>query len=567
MSVARLGGILLAAILAVLALVPAAASAATRLEPCVGTSPGETLHSPYGAKAVSFACEAQQSRHGAGDFAVEFRFAPIVPSVDDPHVLRLASVWQDAALIRFRYADGSQRTIEYTSQNASRWLQFGAILEFPVPRSSAALTGMAIETRGTANLRGVVLGSALMPKSVSESMNRKLIGMYAGFAGLSLALIVYNLALWGALRHRFQLIYCAMVGSILAYMFTSSGAIMQAFPELANNDRLRFNYALLGLSGVTASWFVRNFFEDGVLPEWLKRSGDALCIAALASAIAFAGFAPTGIWVLDRFYFSVLGLILLMIVPILYYVWRNKSRFRWMFTLAWSAPVLTSFARILHGFGFLPYNFWLDNGNLIALAFESLVSAVLITQRLRDLSSERDIARAGEISALRLANSDPLTGLLNRRAFLDRAIGRTEPQRLLLIDIDRFKAINDYLGHDAGDEVLRRVADAIQTCRPPESLAVRLGGEEFALLIPLARQAECTPDIVLETVRAHSMPMDRKVTVSLGYVDGYVDTDEHWRRLYRLADTALLRAKSDGRDRACRATDFASGSKGAIAQA
>lgn len=88
------------------------------------------------------------------------------------------------------------------------------------------------------------------------------------------------------------------------------------------------------------------------------------------------------------------------------------------------------------------------------------------------------------------------------------------------------------------------------------AFAVRLGGEEFALLVPLSRAAECPPELVLDAVRGCDMPLGWRVTVSLGHADGRVDSDAAWRRLYRLADSAL-RAKSDGRDRACRATDFA----------
>lgn len=158
---------------------------------------------------------------------------------------------------------------------------------------------------------------------------------------------------------------------------------------------------------------------------------------------------------------------------------------------------------------------------------------------------------------MRLANSDPLTGLLNRRAFIHLAIGRTAAHRLMLVDIDHFKSINDRLGHDAGDEVLCAVAEVLQACRPPGSLAVRLGGEEFALLVPLQHQRECPPERILGAIRAHRMPLDWKVTVSLGFAEGRVTSEEDWKRLYRLADAALYRAKADGRDRACRATDFA----------
>jgi diguanylate cyclase (GGDEF)-like protein len=556
MIVARFLGMMLTVVFAALALVPASAHAAVRLEPCVAVAKAYSLTDPYGEKAIRFACEERQHRRGAGDFVVDFQFAPVSAAPDDPLVFRITSVWQDTARFRFRFADGTSAELAFSQQQASRYLQLGAIFEVPVPRRDAALTGMTLETTGTANLRGVVLGAALMPRSASHGLTDWLVALYAGFVGLVLALIVYNLSLWAALRHRFQLDYCAMVAAITAYMFTSSGAVMQLFPAIGNHDRLRLNYILLTISAVTAMRFIRSFFEERVLPAWLRRTIDILCIVALVSSLAFAALAPTGIWVLDRFYFGSLSLVLSLVLVVLYYARRNRSRYFWMFTIAWTAPILTSFARSLHGLGLLPYSFWLDNGNLIALAIEALLSSVLITVRIRELSRERDNALEGEQSALRLAGSDPLTGLLNRRAFLEKGIGREGGFRLMLLDIDHFKGINDRIGHEAGDQVLRALAEVIQSYRPHGSLAVRLGGEEFGLLIPLARQAEYLPDSVIAAVRATAMPLGQKVTVSLGFADGSVATEEDWKRLYRLADAALYRAKSDGRDRACRATDF-----------
>jgi diguanylate cyclase (GGDEF)-like protein len=553
MIVARFWGLILTAVLAVLAFAPAQARAATRLEPCVAAAPGHTDNT---SKSIRFTCEEDQQRRGPGDFVVDFRFAPVNPAIDDPLVLRMTSVWQDQTRFRFAYADGSSAELVYRQQQASHYLQYGAIFQIPVPRRAAALTGITLETNGTANLRGVVLGAELLPRSESQALTRWLIALYAGFVGLVLALIAYNLSLWAALRHRFQLDYCAMVAGITAYMFTSSGAVMQLFPELANHDRLRFNYVLLTLSAVAAMRFIRSFFEERMLPGWLNRTLDLVCLVAVASSIAFAALAPTGIWLLDRFYFGSLSLVLAMVFVVLYYARRNRSRHFWMFTIAWIAPLLASIARSLHGFGVIPYSFWLDNGNLIALAAEALLSSMLITARLRELSRERDTALEGEQSALRLAGSDPLTGLLNRRAFLDKAIGREGGFRLMLLDIDHFKAINDRIGHDSGDQVLRKLAEVIQAARPKGSLAVRLGGEEFGLLIPQARQTDCQPENLVAAVRAKAMPLGQTVTVSVGFADGTVGSEEDWKRLYRLADAALYRAKADGRDRACRATDF-----------
>jgi diguanylate cyclase (GGDEF)-like protein len=535
---------------------PSRAAGTIPMPPCTGRAALQAETVPYGARAILFDCVKDQQRYGAGDFSVPLTFAPIALDVRDPRVLRLTSVWQDAASFRFAYADGAVEQVAFTSETASRYLKIGALFEIPIPHRDAALTGITITTRGTANLRGVVLGPAIVPAKESTRLTIRLVGLYAAFAGLSLALIVYNFALWAAMRHRFQLMYSGMVTAILAYAFTSSGYAMTVFPALANNDRLRLNYVLLTISGVVAMQFMRHFFEPGILPRWLRRTIDAVCAVALVSAFAFAWAAPTGIWILDRFYFSTMGALVALILPVLVYAWRNRSRHLTMFALAWSAPVAVSVLRMLHGFGFVPYSFWLDNGNIIALAIEALLSSFLITARLRELGRERDQAQEREILARRLANTDPLTGLLNRRAFLELAIGAPENRRLMLIDIDHFKGINDRFGHDTGDDVLRGVADAIQSCRPAGSLAVRLGGEEFALLIPLSAARECRPEMVLDRVRRRPMPQGARVTVSLGYADGAVASEEDWKRLYRLADAALYRAKADGRDRACRLTDF-----------
>lgn len=546
----------LAALVAVLVAAPAAA--AIPLQPCIAkVDPAGSEAERLIQSSAYSVCGARQSELGSGDFAIQMRFAPQVSNPEDPLIFSHSSVWQDWQRVIFHYVDGTTAAVEFSSRDASSFMVLGATFQIPVPPRAAPLDAIHIQTLGSANWRGVVLGPQLMKQSEARNINNWLIALYAGFGGLSLALLAYNLALWSALRHRFQLYYCVMVAGLAGYTFTASGAALLAMPWMDNNDRLRLNYVVLIIAGAAAMRFIIEYFGRETFSNWLRRSVDIFAGLLIANALAFALLAPWGGLLFDTFYFWAGGVLLCLVFPILFEAWRARAPHFWFFVLAWSAPVAASFARAAHGIGLLEYSFWMDNGNLVALSIESLLSTALIVARLRDLSVERDEARAGERTALRLANSDGLTGLLNRRAFLELAIGRTEPHRLLLIDIDRFKQINDRIGHDAGDEVLREVARVLQALRPHNSLAVRLGGEEFALLVPLSRQHECTVLQVLEAVRQRSMPFGVKVTVSLGYADGQVDTDEGWRRLYRLADSALYRAKSDGRDRACRATDFA----------
>jgi len=423
------------------------ASAAVPLQPCLAKlDPAATPAEVLVRETASYDCTSNQSSFGSGNFAVQMRFAPLISSPDDPLVLSHSSVWQDWQRVIFHYVDGTTTAVEFSSADAGKFLVIGATLQIEVPPRAAPLDAIHVETRGSTNWRGVLQGAQLMKRSEAARVSSWLIALYAGFAGLSLALLAYNFALWRALRHRFQLYYCVMVAGLALYAISSSGALMLAMPWLDNNDRLRINYLLLIPAGVAALRFMIHYFGRKIFSVGLLRAIDFFSVLMIADSVAFAIFAPWFGWLFDGIYFWAGAAMLGLVFPLLYQAWRARARHFWFFVLAWTAPIFASLIRAGHGMGLIEYNFWLDNGNLIALSIESLLSTMLIVARLRDLSAERDQARAGERSALRLANSDPLTGLLNRRAFIDLAIGRVQPHRLMLVDLDHFKAINDKLG-------------------------------------------------------------------------------------------------------------------------
>ena len=160
----------------------------------------------------------------------------------------------------------------------------------------------------------------------------------------------------------------------------------------------------------------------------------------------------------------------------------------------------------------------------------------------------------------RLARFDSLTGLANRRVFeaaLNREVARADrsgnPLSLVLIDVDHFKAVNDQLGHQAGDEVLRHVGKALAGEARETDLAARYGGEEFCVLLP-----GCPPEeavIVAERLRAAIAARQKPtaVTASAGVATLPLDGGDG-RALVAAADRALYQAKRSGRDRTCAAT-------------
>lgn len=151
---------------------------------------------------------------------------------------------------------------------------------------------------------------------------------------------------------------------------------------------------------------------------------------------------------------------------------------------------------------------------------------------------------------------DPLTGLLNRKALERRAeelegqAGLTgSPVAVVAVDLDGFKQVNDRLGHDAGDAVLREVAYAMRKGLRGFDLLYRVGGDEFLVLLPGGEAEDATR--IAEELRAAVEELDgdcADVTLSLGIASAR-GTDVDVRRLRAEADRALYTAKSAGRNR------------------
>jgi diguanylate cyclase (GGDEF)-like protein len=172
--------------------------------------------------------------------------------------------------------------------------------------------------------------------------------------------------------------------------------------------------------------------------------------------------------------------------------------------------------------------------------------------RMETLRMEEQLRRA--------ATTDELTGLLNRRAFLaalDTEIARSErsgsPLALALIDLDHFKSVNDRFGHAGGDEVLRRFADTAREAMRTADVIGRLGGEEFAVLMPDTDQVqsgiagERLRDAVARRRVVLSTGALAPVTISVGVAHHHAGEERD--RLIIRADEALYEAKDSGRNR------------------
>jgi diguanylate cyclase (GGDEF)-like protein len=149
------------------------------------------------------------------------------------------------------------------------------------------------------------------------------------------------------------------------------------------------------------------------------------------------------------------------------------------------------------------------------------------------------------------ASTDPLTGLLNRRSFEERAANLVAGQRfgLIMADLDSFKTLNDVYGHSTGDRALRRFATVLRSTTSPEDAVARIGGEEFVVLVPFAGTDEgaALAERLRAELRNQHHGAEPAFTVSLGVAEGTDIDDLH--NVIAAADRALFAAKAGGRDR------------------
>ncbi|RTL55317.1 MAG: GGDEF domain-containing protein [Bradyrhizobiaceae bacterium] len=206
---------------------------------------------------------------------------------------------------------------------------------------------------------------------------------------------------------------------------------------------------------------------------------------------------------------------------------------------------------------------WWTKMIVLGTIFAIMAVSVLVLMRL--LESELRRRAAAEAAAEELARTDSLTGLANRRWFdeeMARKWARTSregaPMSLLMIDVDHFKPFNDTYGHQVGDEALTAVAGAIgDLVRRPDDLVARYGGEEFVVLLPDtdeagAGQVAAAIGAAIRRLRiTHGASAYRIVTVSIGSATAMPGTGMTRSGLIRCADTALYRAKDEGRNRVC----------------
>jgi two-component system, sensor histidine kinase LadS len=408
------------------------------------------------------------------------------------------------------------------------------------------------------------------------------------YLGMLLAMALFNLLLLTVLRERAYLLYVCFVLSfgLGAMAFTGVGPrYLWSEASEWTNRLLPFS---LCMSGFIGTLFARTFLDTRrYLPTWHRITGLVVwgwLLLTLSSLIMPLHLALKSM--------STLGIVcgLVLIACITQAARRNIPGAR-IFLVAWSMLVLGSLILALRNFGWLPSNLFTTYAMHIGSALEILLLAFALAARLLAFKKQKEAAQASALAAqtelvetlraheleleqrvsertaeLAEANArleamvlqDPLTGLANRTALerhIEHALRRTRRREdylaVMLIDLDGFKQINDQLGHETGDVVLRHIGDRLRLIAREADFVARLGGDEFVLVAENMQTREQTHYIAERFLDALCMPIELgHQSVSVGASIGITLTcaaEPDMALLLRQADMAMYARKRSGR--------------------
>lgn len=379
--------------------------------------------------------------------------------------------------------------------------------------------------------------------------------MIAFAFGALMAVALAALLIWFVLKDNLFILYASLFALQALYLAYLSG---QGF------DWPWFSYALpfgshawnvpVALSGAAACLFVREIadlkrFSPRVyrIFGWLAIAFVVLTFSNLADLIGLSGLVAA----IGNLIF--LGAAVFTLV-VAFMAWRRGSRAAGWFLLAWVLLETTTIATAVRlllsepegAEGLLYYG----------LPLSMVIAAVFVALGVADRLREQRVALT---DAERRAQTDPLTGVLNRRSIVERldaacarARARGLPITLLFIDLDHFKEINDTRGHAAGDACLRAIIAPIQAELRQSDVVGRYGGEEFVVILSSADAAAAVPiaERILERVahaQVEGFGAPIRLTCSIGVASS--DTLGVWgERLIASADEAVYAAKRSGRN-------------------
>lgn len=376
-------------------------------------------------------------------------------------------------------------------------------------------------------------------------------------AGAALALLLYSLAQWISLRDVMFLQYALALGGtalfFIAYfglgpqhLWGESPWMVQTVAPLS---------VLLALVGTCL--FVDRALAVAEVRPWISRALRAEALIAGLTAAAFA---------LDLLSYRGASLVatilgptpMLLAIPVAYWRARQGERVGVYMLVGWAFYAVAALVTVGLLRGWVPSNFWTQHAFQFGSMFEMAMWMRVLAVRIEDMRTAAQRATLERDALRSMAHTDALTGLPNRRGLtevLDRVLPVSVPERMTavyLVDLDGFKAVNDRLGHDAGDALLVAVARRLEGLLRNSDTVARLGGDEFVIVATrLPGDAEAQA-LGRKLLAGFQLPFqiagqECRVGLTVGYALAPLDGSDALSLLKR-ADAAMYAGKQAGRN-------------------
>ncbi|WP_185964402.1 GGDEF domain-containing protein [Aliikangiella marina] len=374
--------------------------------------------------------------------------------------------------------------------------------------------------------------------------------IYAMGYGLLLIMVIYNVVIGRNLNDKLYFIYSGAILSTLIYQFFAHGHA-RIFAHF-NWDVVNYCLNILVMVITTLSMYFLYYFCNlrQHTPNILKFCQYLLGILTALTFIAI--FIPPN-WALNLV-LIVFGQLPLIALFISIYAWYRGSQTARIFIIAWTIYIFAGFLWLNYWLGVFTLNEWIELPLIIGAALESVLLSLALAYRIRLLNEQAAQLELSEHHYKQISRLDSLTQLANRRAF-DRKVELLRLSKssfgLLLLDIDNFKMFNDKHGHLAGDQVLVKLADILKSAIRQDDLAVRMGGEEFAVIMSDVDDKNMT--YVAERIRKRFASeafeiKGEKIYCSVSIGISISHEEESNRSLIERTDKALYKAKNSGRN-------------------
>lgn len=385
-----------------------------------------------------------------------------------------------------------------------------------------------------------------------EHSKRALVGngnYIALLVGMMLALMIYNFFLYLSARKIENIVYALYLISGTVWVALSYGVAANFF-GIFSAEVLQLNSSLLSMPSFLVIFVMLIFETKKHYPK--EHIALSLILVLLVGDFIYSLFDVVGALKPAS---TLAAMMMTVTFGVSISLWRKGDSLAKYFLLGHSLFVIFNMLAVLYYKGITDANVINSHGVGIGILLEALMMAFILSYRIKTL--EKIKAQQKELT--RLVDTDPMTGLYNRRYF-DRkseeliATMASNHQELTLIiaDLDHFKAINDTYGHDIGDKVIIEFANILTTQQRKDDIACRYGGEEFVLLLHCSlHDAKAVAERIREkaaNTRIKSNDAQAvKFTVSLG-VHSVAHASTTIKETLSIADKALYKAKNNGRN-------------------